>query len=263
MQSVNRDGFVFDMGLRAIENAGIVLPMLDELGLSLEYVTSPLEALLEELTDDPSLRSIIGQHFFKGTPAFFVMCYFTIYLDYLYPIGRTGALIELLAEHVREAGVDVHCETPVIRLDPEVSTVTDYTGRAWAYGDLFWCADLKRLYRSIDTATLGEANLAGAIAARRQRLRAVPLPVRRRTAGLLSRDLGRPLLLHPRPPRPWRSPHGPTGSAVGRVHPEATAPGAGEGMPQGIPRDHDLRDLHPGAEGSCNGARREDRVDRQ
>jgi len=35
VQSVERDGFVFDMGLRAIENAGIVLPMLEELGLRL------------------------------------------------------------------------------------------------------------------------------------------------------------------------------------------------------------------------------------
>ena len=32
VQSVERDGFVFDMGLRAVENAGIVLPMVDELG---------------------------------------------------------------------------------------------------------------------------------------------------------------------------------------------------------------------------------------
>ena len=33
VQSVNRNGFVFDMGLRAIENSGIVLPMAAELGL--------------------------------------------------------------------------------------------------------------------------------------------------------------------------------------------------------------------------------------
>jgi all-trans-retinol 13,14-reductase len=265
VQSVNRDGFIFDMGLRAIENAGIVLPMLEELGLSLEYVTSPVsvgiedsiitlesrdslaayrdllvkhypgssadvdriialirkimkdmdvlygidnplfkdpardrrylvrtllpwlvrfpftirrinrmagpvEALLEELTDDPSLRSIVGQHFFKGTPAFFAMSYFSVYLDYLYPRGGTGALTTLLADHVRETGVDIHCETSVVRLDPDAGTVFDHTGRAWSYTNLIWCADLKRLYRSIDTTAIRDASLSRSIAARRQQI---------------------------------------------------------------------------------------------
>ena len=186
VQSVARDGFVFDMGLHAVENAGIVLPMLAELGQRMEVVRSPLsvgieddrirvdshasladyrnllvrtypdhaadvdrimalvtrimrdmdvlygidnplfkdvlrdrryllgtllpsmvklvatigrinrmsgpvEALLDRLTDDPGLKGIIGQHFFKGTPAFFAMRYFGVYLDYFYPRGGTAA----------------------------------------------------------------------------------------------------------------------------------------------------------------------------
>ena len=48
VQSVERDGFVFDMGLRAIESAGIVLPMLEELGLSLEFVRSPVSVGIDD-----------------------------------------------------------------------------------------------------------------------------------------------------------------------------------------------------------------------
>jgi phytoene dehydrogenase-like protein len=265
VQSVTRDGFTFDMGLRAIENAGIVLPMLEELGLSLDYVRSPVsvgigssiirlesresltdyrdfllsqyprsgadidriiavirrvmndmdvlygidnplfkdlahdrryvlrtllpwllrfpftigrinrmagpvETLLRELTDDASLRSSIGQHFFRGTPAFFAMSYFSLYLDYLYPRGGTGALTELLAGYIRRSGVDIHCATPIVALDPESGTITDHTGRSWSYGTLIWCADLKRLYRSVDPTTISDRRLKSAIAARRDEL---------------------------------------------------------------------------------------------
>ena len=48
VQSVERDGFVFDMGLRAVENAGIVLPMLEELGLHLDHVPSAVSVGIED-----------------------------------------------------------------------------------------------------------------------------------------------------------------------------------------------------------------------
>ena len=267
VQSVERDGFVFDMGLRAIENAGIVLPMLDELGLRLDFVRSPVsigiedeviridseaslgayrdllvrtypgsvadidrimaviarimkdmdvlygidnplfkdllrdrgylfgtllpwlfrflvtigrinrmsgpvEALLDDLTHDDGLKSIIGQHFFKGTPAFFAMSYFSVYLDYLYPRGGTAALMGLLEGFVRERGVDVRTELPIVRVDPEGRTVTDRDGGVWGYRRLIWCADLKTLYRSIDAASIGDAGLARAVASRREELEA-------------------------------------------------------------------------------------------
>lgn len=267
VQSVNRDGFVFDMGLRAVENAGIVLPMLEELGLKLDYVRSPVsvgieddvirvdskaslaeygnllrrhypdraadidkilaliarimrdmdvlygidnplfkdpmrdrrylfgtllpwmvrfvttigrinrmsgpvEDLLDELTDDAGLKSIIGQHFFQGTPAFFAMSYFSVYLDYLYPRGGTAALMGLLEGFVREQGVEVHTETPIVAVDPEARTVTDAAGGVHGYRQLIWCADLKTLYRAIDTTALTDPALARAIDARREELEA-------------------------------------------------------------------------------------------
>jgi len=265
VQSVERDGFVFDMGLRAIENAGIVLPMLDELGLRLDYVRSPVsigieedlirvgseasladyrdllvrtypdsaadvdrimalirrimrdmdvlygidnplfkdlmadrrylfgtlvpwmlrfvvtigrinrmsgpvEALLDELTDDDGLKSIIGQHFFKGTPAFFAMSYFSVYLDYLYPRGGTASLMGLLEGYVRERGVDVRTERPIVGIDPEARTVTDRDGGVHGYRRLIWCADLKTLYRAVDGAAITDPRLAAAVTARRDEL---------------------------------------------------------------------------------------------
>lgn len=265
VQSVARDGFVFDMGLRAVENAGIVLPMLEELGLRLDAVPSPVsigieddvirvdtpasladyrdllartypestadvdrivalirrimkdmdvlygidnplfkdvmrdrrylfgtllpwmfrfvltigrinrmsgpfEALLDELTHDVGLKSIIGQHFFKGTPAFFAMSYFSVYLDYLYPRGGSAALMGLLDGYVRERGVDVRTELPVAGVDPVARTVTDRDGGVHGYRSLVWCGDLKALYRGIDTSAIADARLAAAIAARRAEL---------------------------------------------------------------------------------------------
>jgi all-trans-retinol 13,14-reductase len=267
VQSVERDGFVFDMGLRAVENAGIVLPMLAELGLQLDHVRSPVsigiedqivrvdrqasladyrdlllrfypasaadidrimaliarimrdmdvlygidnplfkdvmrdraylfgtllpwmfrfvatigrinrmagpvEDLLDALTDDVGLKSIIGQHFFQGTPAFFAMSYFSVYLDYLYPRGGTAALMGLLEGYVRERGVEVHTERPIVSVDPEARTVTDRDGGVWSYRQLIWCGDLKTLYRAIDTAAIADVPLARSVSARREELEA-------------------------------------------------------------------------------------------
>jgi phytoene dehydrogenase-like protein len=42
-----RGGFVFDGGIRAIENSGIVLPMLRQLGIELEFLPSPVSLGIE------------------------------------------------------------------------------------------------------------------------------------------------------------------------------------------------------------------------
>jgi len=38
VNSFNRDGFIFDAGVRALEDAGIITPMLAELGIRLDVV---------------------------------------------------------------------------------------------------------------------------------------------------------------------------------------------------------------------------------
>lgn len=47
VNSFSRDGFLFDGGVRALESAGIILPMLRELGIDLEIVKSPVSVGIE------------------------------------------------------------------------------------------------------------------------------------------------------------------------------------------------------------------------
>jgi phytoene dehydrogenase-like protein len=42
VNSFSRDGFCFEAGVRALEDAGIILPMLKELGITIEKVKSPV-----------------------------------------------------------------------------------------------------------------------------------------------------------------------------------------------------------------------------
>ena len=47
VNSFSRDGFQFDAGIRALENAGIIFPMLKELGIELDVVKSPVSVGVE------------------------------------------------------------------------------------------------------------------------------------------------------------------------------------------------------------------------
>ncbi|NBK24253.1 MAG: NAD(P)/FAD-dependent oxidoreductase, partial [Spirochaetia bacterium] len=42
VNSFERDGFVYDQGIRAIENSGIIFPMLKQLGIEIPFVRSPV-----------------------------------------------------------------------------------------------------------------------------------------------------------------------------------------------------------------------------
>lgn len=181
------EGFAFDGGIRAFENSGIILPMLRQLQIDLQFVKNPVtlgirdqeirlegkeslaaygdllrsffpenrdeigkileviekvmghmdvlygidNPLFEENLQDPtylrktllpwlgryqvnirqarryneavnpylhrftanvSLIDMITQHFFKNTPAFFALSYFSQYLDYNYPLGGERGL---------------------------------------------------------------------------------------------------------------------------------------------------------------------------
>ena len=47
LNSFTRDGYVFDSGARAIENSGIIRPMLKDLGIEMELVPSPVSIGVE------------------------------------------------------------------------------------------------------------------------------------------------------------------------------------------------------------------------
>jgi phytoene dehydrogenase-like protein len=246
VNSFSRDGFQFEAGVRALENAGIIFPMLKELGIELEFVKShvsvgveneilnirdihsltayknllkrtypesedeidhvikiirrvmkhmdvlygienpnfkdlrsdrsylfkellpwlpkflftigkinrmnvPVEPYLEKLIKNPSLRDIISQHFFKNTPTFFALSYFSLYLDYFYPKGGVGKLASSVEERFLEWGGEIQRETLIERVLAHEHRVTDQNKNSYTYENLVWAADLKAFYRITET----------------------------------------------------------------------------------------------------------------
>jgi phytoene dehydrogenase-like protein len=247
VNSFLHDGFQFDTGIRAFENAGIIFPMLKELGITLDVVKSPVsvgiendilhiedmnalseygnllkkkypeseteidhvlkvilkvmkhldvlygienpnfkdlkhdrdylfktllpwlpkflltigkinrmnmpvESFLEKIIHNPSLRDIISQHFFRNTPAFFALSYFSLYLDYFYPGGGTARLPAALEKKFLERGGEIKTETVIQKVLAREHKVIDRKNISFTYENLVWAADLKTFYRITDTA---------------------------------------------------------------------------------------------------------------
>jgi phytoene dehydrogenase-like protein len=246
VNSFSHNGFQFDAGIRALENAGIIIPMLNELGIKLNIVKSPVsvgvekdilnienipdlteyrnllirlypeseteideiikiirkvmkhmdvlygienpyfkdlkhdrtylfkellpwlpkflftigkinrmnmpvEPYLEKIIKNPSLRDIISQHFFKNTPTFFALSYFSLYLDYFYPRGGVGKLAFAVEKKFLEWGGEIERETIIDRVKAYEHKVTDQNNVSYTYENLVWAADLKTFYRITDT----------------------------------------------------------------------------------------------------------------
>lgn len=111
----------------------------------------PMEDFLHQLTGNQSLIDVLTQHFFRNTPTYFALGYFYVYLDYFYPKGGTGKLKDLLAEKVSEWGGKIRLKTQAVRVIPSESKVLDAEGNEYSYDHLIWSADLKTLYRIVDT----------------------------------------------------------------------------------------------------------------
>jgi all-trans-retinol 13,14-reductase len=249
VNSFSRDGFQFEAGIRALENAGIIFPMLKELGIELDVVKSPVsvgiekeilhiedihsltdyrnllrklypeseseidqvmknirkvmkqmdvlygienpnfkdlrrdrtylfkellpwlpkflltigkinrmnmpvEPYLDKFVKNRSLRDIISQHFFKNTPAFFALSYFSLYLDYFYPRGGVGKLAAAVEKRFLEWGGEIKRETIIERVLACEHKVTDQNNISYTYENLIWAADLKTFYRITGTEGL-------------------------------------------------------------------------------------------------------------
>jgi phytoene dehydrogenase-like protein len=111
----------------------------------------PVEPYLEQLISNPSLRDIISQHFFKHTPTFFALSYFSLYLDYFYPRGGVGKLAEAVEQKFLEWGGEIRRETRVEGVSARQKQVMDQHKTSYAYKNLVWAADLKTFYRITDT----------------------------------------------------------------------------------------------------------------
>jgi phytoene dehydrogenase-like protein len=114
----------------------------------------PVEDYLGTIVKNPSLRDIISQHFFKNTPAFFALSYFSLYLDYFYPRGGVGKLSEALKNKIIEWGGEIKTETKIIEVMAHKCLVRDQNKITYKYDNLIWAADLKTLYKIAETEGL-------------------------------------------------------------------------------------------------------------
>ncbi len=132
----------------------------------INQMQQPVEAYLDKLTHNRSLRDIISQHFFKNTPAFFALSYFYLYNDYFYPKGGVGKLPQALQDKLRAYGGALKTSTTVTAVHAAARQLLDQHGQRYAYDHLIWTADLKTLYRITDPTGLPE-RAAAALASRK------------------------------------------------------------------------------------------------
>ena len=246
VNTFTQDGFHFDAGVRALEDAGIIFPMLNDLNIHLEVVKSPVslgienemlhiesvdslkqysellttlypeskgeidsvmkvirkimkhmdvlygienpvfkdlmrdrtflfkkllpwlpkfiftvgkinrmnmpvEDYLGKIVKNPSLKDIISQHFFKNTPAFFALSYFSLYLDYFYPKGGVGKLADAVKNKIIEYGGKIKTGTKIIKILADTYYVIDQNNITYEYENLIWAADLKTFYKIMET----------------------------------------------------------------------------------------------------------------
>ncbi|HKL59336.1 MAG TPA: FAD-dependent oxidoreductase [Sphaerochaeta sp.] len=252
--SFERGGFVFDQGIRSIENSGIVFPMLDQLGIKIDFIKSsvtlgvadqmikvdkpesldeyalllgrqfpdnvedialikeeirkimgymhilygidnplfldsfrdlkyltrtllpwmikyklsmpkvsklkePVHEYLKKFTTNQALIDIIAQHFFKDTPTFFALSYFSLYLDYNYPKGGTRAIPKAMESFFTGKGGTVVLNSTIEHVDVTNNTVTDQKGNTYSYKQLIWAADMKSLYREISYDKISDTSM--------------------------------------------------------------------------------------------------------
>ena len=91
----------------------------------IERLSKPSDEYLKQIIQDPSLIDIISQHFFKGTPTFFALSYFTLYSSYVYPKGGTGKLAEALVEKIQAFNGDILPNTVVKKIHADQQVLVD------------------------------------------------------------------------------------------------------------------------------------------
>lgn len=114
----------------------------------------PVEDHLAGMVKNHELRDIISQHFFKNTPTFFAMSYFSLYLDYFYPLGGVKKLADSIKNRLEEYGGEILTGTKVQEVDAVNNAITDKSDVVYQYDNLIWAADLKTFYNIINTAGL-------------------------------------------------------------------------------------------------------------
>ena len=124
---------------------------------------APVYEYLSKLTDNKSLIDIISQHFFQKTPASFALSYFSLYLDYQYPVNGTYELVEKIREYIVDGGGTIKTKTEIRRIDYSGRRIYDQNNRDYEYNQLIWAADMNQLYKAIDLETIKDSRVTEAI----------------------------------------------------------------------------------------------------
>ena len=106
----------------------------------------PVDNHLRKYTSNESLISMIMQHFFEKTPAFFGLSYFTLYMQYHYPKGGTQAMVDVLVNHIKAHGGEFYPSTEVSELDVHQKKIETKQGLTFTYEQCVWAADTTFLY---------------------------------------------------------------------------------------------------------------------
>lgn len=112
-------------------------------------LNKPFEEYLEKIITNPSLRDVISQHFFKATPTFFALSYFSLYLDYFYPKGGVDKLTEAMVDKINEFKGDLLPNTLIKEINADKQYAIDHHNKKYTYKKMIWAADLKTLYHII------------------------------------------------------------------------------------------------------------------
>ncbi len=115
---------------------------------------SPVYDYLGKLSDNESLIDIISQHFFQETPASFALSYFSLYLDYEYPVKGTQELVDVIKQSINNSRGVVHTDTEIGKIDIANKVIYDVKGKAYEYKKLIWAADINQLYKVVDMETV-------------------------------------------------------------------------------------------------------------
>jgi phytoene dehydrogenase-like protein len=127
----------------------------------------PVVEFLERYTNNRALIDIITQHFFQKTPAYFALSYISLYLDYYYPLGGTGKLVEKMVEFISSHTGMIRTNAEITSIEPREKLATDSRGESHRYRRLIWAADQKALYRAIDPERIPNARARAAFIERR------------------------------------------------------------------------------------------------
>lgn len=116
-----------------------------------KYFT-PIKQHLRKFTDNIYLIDFITQHFFEDTPAIFAMSYFSLYTDYNYPKGGTGAVVHAMVDYIKKHDGDIRYQSEVTKIQLDDKHVVTQDGSKFGYRTLVWAGSPPAMHRVMETA---------------------------------------------------------------------------------------------------------------